>query len=107
MVALFDLIPMVGSTIAGIVVSLVALTKGLPVAAATAAFYIIYRFVEDYLVNPRVMKHTVKVSPGLTIIATLIGGTLLGLIGALIAIPVAATIHLLLEEVAFPRQNQR
>jgi predicted PurR-regulated permease PerM len=106
-VALFDLIPMVGSTIAGIVVSLVALTKGLPVGIATAAFYVVYRFLEDYLVNPRVMKHTVKVTPGLTIIATLVGGTLLGLIGALIAIPVAATVHLLLEEVAFPRQNQR
>ena len=106
-VALFDLIPMVGSTIAGIVVSLVALTKGLPVGIATAAFYVTYRFLEDYLLNPRVMKHTVKVSPGLTIIATLIGGSLLGIIGALIAIPIAATIHLLLEEVAFPRQNQR
>ena len=46
--------------------------------------------------------------PGLwLIVATLIGGTLLGLIGALVAIPVAATIHLLLEEVAVPRQNQR
>ena len=106
-VAVFDLIPMVGSTIAGIIVSLVALTKGLPVGIATAAFYIAYRFLEDYLLNPRVMKHTVKVSPGLTIIATLIGGALLGIIGALIAIPIAATIHLLLEEVAIPRQNQR
>jgi predicted PurR-regulated permease PerM len=106
-VALLDLIPMVGSTIAGVVVSLVALTKGLPVAIATAGFYIVYRFLEDYLLNPRIMKHTVKISPGLTIIATLIGGALLGLIGALIAIPVAATCHLLLEEVAFPRQNKR
>jgi predicted PurR-regulated permease PerM len=106
-VALFDLIPMVGSTIAGIIVSLVALTKGIPVGIATIAFYIVYRYLEDYLLNPRVMKHTVKVSPGLTIIATLIGGTLLGLVGALVAIPVAATIQLLLEEVATPRQNQR
>ena len=106
-VALFDLIPMVGSTIAGIAVTLVALTKGLPIGAATAAFYIFYRFLEDYFLNPRVMKHTVKVTPGLTIIATLIGGSLLGLIGALVAIPVAATIHLLLEEVAVPRQNDR
>lgn len=106
-VAVLDLIPMVGSTIAGVVVSLVALTKGFPIGIATAAFYIIYRFLEDYFLNPRVMKHTVKVSPGLTIIATLIGGSLLGIIGALIAIPIAATIHLLLEEVAFPRQNQR
>jgi predicted PurR-regulated permease PerM len=106
-VALFDLIPMVGSTIAGVIVSLVALTKGLPVAIATIGFYIVYRYLEDYFVNPRVMKHTVKVTPGLTIIATLIGGTLLGLIGALVAIPVAATIHLLLEEVVVPRQSQR
>ena len=106
-VALFDLIPLVGSTIAGVIVSLVALTKGLPVGIATAGFYVVYRYLEDYLLNPRVMKHTVKVTPGLTIIATLIGGTLLGLIGALIAIPVAATIHLLLEEVAIPRQDQR
>jgi predicted PurR-regulated permease PerM len=106
-VALFDLIPMVGSTIAGVAVSLVALTKGVPIAIATAIYYIFYRFLEDYFVNPRVMKHTVKVSPGLTIIATLIGGTLLGLVGALVAIPVAATIYLLLEEVAIPRQNQR
>ena len=53
------------------------------------------------------MHHTVKVTPGLTIIATLIGGALLGLIGALVAIPVAATINLLLEEVAIPRQNRR
>jgi len=107
LVALLDLIPLVGSTIAGIVVSLVALTKGVPVGIATAGFYVVYRFLEDYLVNPRVMKHTVKVTPGLTIIATLIGGALLGLVGALVAIPVAATIHLLLEEVAIPRQNQR
>lgn len=105
-VALFDLIPLVGSTIAGVGVSLVALTKGLPVAIATAAFYVLYRLLEDYLLNPRVMKHTVKVSPGLTIIATLIGAALLGLIGALIAIPVAATIHLLIQEVVVPRQNE-
>ena len=84
-VALFDLIPLVGSTIAGVIVSLVALTKGVPVAVATVGFYVVYRYLEDYLLNPRVMKHTVKVTPGLTIIATLIGGTLLGLIGALIA----------------------
>jgi predicted PurR-regulated permease PerM len=106
-VALFDLIPMVGSTIAGVIVSLVALSKGVPIGIATLAFYIVYRYLEDYLLNPRVMKHTVKVTPGLTIIATLIGATLLGIIGALVAIPVAATIRLLLDEVAIPRQNQR
>ena len=106
-VGVFDLIPMVGSTIAGVIVSLVALSKGLPIGIATACFYITYRFLEDYLLNPRVMKHTVKVTPGLTIVATLIGGSLLGIIGALIAVPIAATIQLLLQEVVFPRQSQR
>ena len=106
-VGVFDLIPMVGSTIAGVIVSLVALSKGLPIGIATACFYIAYRYLEDYLLNPRVMKHTVKVTPGLTIIATLIGGSLLGIIGALIAVPIAATIQLLLQEVVFPRQSQR
>jgi predicted PurR-regulated permease PerM len=107
LVALLDLIPLVGSTIAGGIVSIVAFTRGVPIGVATLAFYVAYRYIEDYLLNPRVMKRTVKVSPGLTIIATLIGGTLLGLVGALVAIPLAATVQLLLEEVAIPRQNQR
>lgn len=106
-VALFDLIPLVGSTIAGVLVSLVALTKGLSIGIATAVFYVVYRYLEDYFLNPRVMGRTVKVSAGVTIVATLIGAALLGLIGALVAIPAAATLQLILEEVAIPRQNQR
>ncbi len=105
-VALVDLIPIVGSTFGGIVVSLVALVKGLPVAIATACFYIAYRLFEDYLLTPRVMLHTVRISAGATIVATLLGGALLGLIGALVAIPVAATIHLVLEDIVFPRAEK-
>ncbi len=102
-VALFDLIPVIGSTVAGLVVTLVALVKGLPVALGTLGFYIFYRFFEDYLLTPRVMRHTVQISPGLTIVATLVGVTLFGLIGALVAIPAAAAIRLVLEEVMIPR----
>jgi predicted PurR-regulated permease PerM len=102
-VGIFDLLPVVGSTIAGLAVAAVMLTRGLPLALATGAFYTAYRFFEDYLLTPRVMHHTVKISPGVTIVATLIGGALLGLVGALIAIPCAATIYLVLEEMAFPR----
>jgi predicted PurR-regulated permease PerM len=98
MVALLDLIPVVGSTVGGIIVSLVALTNGLPIAIATAAFYVVYRFLEDYLLTPKIMARTVQVPGLLTVIATLIGGTLFGIIGALIAIPVAAAAKLLLEE---------
>jgi predicted PurR-regulated permease PerM len=107
LVAVLDLIPIVGSTIAGVIVSLVALAVSLPVAIATLVFYIAYRFFEDYILTPRVMRRTVRISPGLTIIATLIGGVLLGLIGALIAIPIAAGIHLVLEEVTFPNLEER
>ncbi len=107
LVAILDLIPMVGSTIGGIIVSLVALSKGIPIALATACFYIAYRLIEDYLLTPRVMRHTVSSSAGVTIVAVLIGGTLLGLIGAVIAIPVAAAIHLLLEEVTFPSLDKK
>jgi predicted PurR-regulated permease PerM len=102
-VAFMDLIPIVGSTVAGIVVSLVALTVSWPVALATAIFYVVYRNLEDYLITPRVMNRTVKVSGLVTVIAVIIGGALLGVIGALIAIPIAAAIKLVLEEITFPR----
>ncbi|MGH2884190.1 MAG: AI-2E family transporter [Solirubrobacteraceae bacterium] len=102
LVALLDLIPVVGSTIGGIIVSLVALTVSLPLAIATAIFYLLYRFLEDYLLTPKVMARTVAVPGLVTVVATAIGGTLLGIIGALVAIPVAAAIKLLLDEVAAP-----
>jgi predicted PurR-regulated permease PerM len=102
LVALLDLIPVVGSTIGGVIVALVALTVSPTVAIATVAFYFIYRFLEDYLFTPKVMARTVQVPGLLTVVATVIGGTLLGIIGALIAIPVAAAIKLLLEETAIP-----
>ncbi len=98
MVALLDLIPVVGSTVGGIIVSLIALTVSFPLAVATAVFYTVYRFLEDYLLTPKIMARTVQVPGLVTVIATLIGGALLGIIGALIAIPTAAAIKLLLEE---------
>lgn len=102
-VGVMDLIPMVGSTVGGIVVSLVALVVSLPVAIATAVFYIVFRVAEDYLIVPRAMKFAVEVHPMVTILAVLVGGALLGLIGALIAIPVAVAVGLFLDESLFPR----
>jgi predicted PurR-regulated permease PerM len=102
-VALFDLIPVVGSTIAGIIVSLVALSVSLPTAILTAGFYVAYRFIEDYLLVPRVMRHAVNVSPVVTVLALIVGAALLGIIGALVAIPIAAGIKLVLEQSVFPR----
>jgi len=102
LVALLDLIPIVGSTIGGIIVALVALSVSLPLAIATGIFYLVYRFLEDYLLTPRVMAHTVEVPGLVTVVATVIGAALLGIIGALVAIPVAAAIKLVLDQVAVP-----
>ncbi len=105
-VAILDLIPVIGSTIGGIVVSLVALTVSLPVALATLAFYIGYRLAEDYLIVPRIMDRTVQVPAIVSLVAVLIGGVLLGIVGALVAIPVAAAIRLLLHEIAIRRLDK-
>jgi predicted PurR-regulated permease PerM len=105
-VAIMDLIPVIGSTIGGAVVSLVALTVSLPVAIATLAFYIGYRLAEDYLLVPRIMGSTVKVPAVVSLVAVLVGGALMGIVGALVAIPVAAALRLLLHEVTFRRLDR-
>jgi predicted PurR-regulated permease PerM len=105
-VALADLIPVIGSTAGGAVVTLVALTVSWPAALATLAFYIGYRLAEDYLLVPRVMGRTVRIPAIVSLIAVLIGGVLLGIIGALVAIPIAAAIRLLLQEIAIRRLDE-
>jgi len=105
-VAFLDLIPVIGSTIGGAVVSLVALTVSLPVALATLAFYTGYRLAEDYLIVPRIMGRTVELPAIVSLVAVLIGGVLLGIVGALVAIPVAAAVRLLLQEIAFHRLDK-
>lgn len=106
LITLLDLIPVIGSTIGGAIVTLVALTVSLPVAIATLAFYIVYRLAEDYIIVPRVMGRTVQVPAIVSMVSVLIGGVLLGIVGALIAIPVAAAIRLLLQEIVFRRLDQ-
>ena len=106
LVAILDLIPVIGSTIGGAIVTLVALTVSLPTAIATLAFYIAYRLAEDYLIVPRIMGRTVEVPAVVSLVAVLVGGVLLGIVGALVAIPVAAAIRLILNEVTFPRMDK-
>jgi predicted PurR-regulated permease PerM len=105
-VALLDLVPVIGSTIGGAVVTLVALTVSLPVAIATLGFYIGYRLAEDYLIVPRIMGRTVQLPAIVSLVAVLIGGVLLGIVGALVAIPVAAAVRLLLHEIAIRRLDR-
>jgi predicted PurR-regulated permease PerM len=106
LVFLLDLIPVIGSTVGGIIVTLVALTVSLPVALATLAFYVVYRLAEDYLLVPRIIGRTVQVPALAGMVAIVLGGVVMGIIGALIALPVAAAIQLLLEEITFKRLDQ-
>ncbi|GAA1788440.1 AI-2E family transporter [Planosporangium flavigriseum] len=106
MVALFDLIPVVGAILGGLIVTLVSLTVSLPVAIATAVYFVVYKHLEDWLLVPRVMGRAVDVPATVTLVAVLLGGAALGIIGALIAIPVAAAVRLVLREVVFPRLDR-
>ena len=101
-----DLIPLVGSSIAGLLVALVALATVSPTAAViTVVFHVVYRFFEDYLLNPRVLRKTVDVSPLVTIVAVVLGGALLGMTGALLAVPAAASVQLILQQVIYPARD--
>jgi predicted PurR-regulated permease PerM len=106
LVAILDLIPVIGSTVGGFIVTLIALTVSLPVAVATLIFYVSYRLAEDYLIVPRIMGRTVEVPAVVSLVAVLLGGVLLGIVGALIAIPVAAGLRVILKEVTFPRMDR-
>lgn len=106
LVALLDVIPVVGSTIAGIAVALVALTVSLPVCLATIGFFILYRFFEDYVLVPKIIGKAVDVPALVTVVAVLVGAALLGIVGALVAIPISAALLLLGREVLFPRLDQ-
>jgi predicted PurR-regulated permease PerM len=99
-VALFDLIPMIGATLgaaAGILVALFA-TKLWPTTVLVAVFFVVYQQFENYFVAPRILRSTVKLSPAAVLLAGLIGATALGLVGALMAIPVAAGLKVVLTE---------
>ncbi|MFF4411043.1 AI-2E family transporter [Streptosporangium sp. NPDC001559] len=103
-VAVADLIPLVGATIGAVLVTLVALLQSWTLGVACGVFFLIYQQVENYLIYPRVMKRSVDVAPAVTVIAALFGGALMGIVGALLAIPVAAAIALIIREVVLPRQ---
>jgi predicted PurR-regulated permease PerM len=105
-VALFGLVPVVGSSIGGAIVTLVALTVSVKVAIATLVYYVAARLAEDYLVAPRVNRRTVDVHPMVTILAVLVGGALFGVVGALVAIPAAVAIKLVATEVLLPRIDE-
>lgn len=95
LVGLFDLIPMVGATIAAVIVGLVTLFYDFPtVTIVWVIWSIIYQQVENTVIQPRIQKRAVGVHPFLVMVSVLCGGTLLGIPGALLAVPVAASIQI-------------
>jgi predicted PurR-regulated permease PerM len=105
-VSFLALVPQVGATLGGAVMVIISLTSSLALGIASLVFVILYQQVENYVIYPRIMRHTVDVAPAVTIIAALIGGSLLGIVGALLAIPTAAAVRILVDEVVVPRQDE-
>jgi predicted PurR-regulated permease PerM len=91
LIAVLDLIPLVGATIGAILVGIVTLFNDFPtVTIIWVVWAIVYQQFENYVVQPRIQQRAVQLDPFIIVIAALFGGTLLGIVGALIAIPVAA-----------------
>jgi predicted PurR-regulated permease PerM len=96
---LFSLIPLVGATIAAVLIGIVTLFENFPTATIIWAIWaIVYQQFENHVIQPQIQKRTVHVHPFVTIVAVLFGATLLGVLGALVAIPVAASIQILIRE---------
>ncbi|HEX4443287.1 MAG TPA: AI-2E family transporter [Galbitalea sp.] len=102
-----SLIPLVGTISAAVVITLgVWAFNGYPSVLVVAIYYLIYMQVEAYVISPRIMRTAVSVPGVVVVIAALAGGTLLGVLGALVAIPIAASILLIIKQVIIPRQNE-
>ena len=106
-VALLDVIPMIGATIGAVVVTAIGFAEDPKIGIACAVFYLIYQQLENYVIYPRVMSKSVDVPGAVTVIAALVGAALLGVVGALLAIPTAAAILMLTREVFIRRQDAR
>lgn len=105
----FSLIPLVGTLTGSTIIVLTCLIPGLgtPTTALIAAiYYLIYMQIEAYIISPRIMNRAVSIPGAVVVIAALAGGSLLGLLGALVAIPVAASILIIYRQVIIPRQNE-
>ena len=106
LVGVLDVIPLVGATIGSIVAVLVALTHSLTAGIVMLVLAVVYQFVENHIIQPVVMRKSIDVSPFIVIVAVLIGASLLGIIGALLAIPVAGSVQVVLRQVLEARRSR-
>lgn len=99
LVAFFDLIPVVGASIAGVAVGVLTLFVDWPLATIVwAGFVIGYQQIENYLIQPQIQKRASKIEPFTVLVAVLFGTALFGIIGAVLAIPTAAAIQITISE---------
>jgi predicted PurR-regulated permease PerM len=106
LVFMCGLIPLVGHILGCAAFTLVALTKSPTDAIIVLCLYIAYVQVENYLIMPRIMRRSLSIPGLVTIIAALVGVSLLGIVGGILAVPMAAAVLLILEEVVFPKTEQ-
>ena len=106
-VALLDVIPLIGATIGAVIVSAIGFATDVKIGIACVIFYLIYQQVENYVIYPRVMSRSVDIPGPVTVIAALVGASLLGVVGALLAIPTAAAVLMITREVFVRRQEAR
>ncbi|MPZ70046.1 MAG: AI-2E family transporter [Actinobacteria bacterium] len=105
-VAISALIPMVGATLGAIPAVIVAFFTSTGLGIATLIYFIIYQQIENYVIAPRIMTRAVDISPAAVLLSALIGGSLLGFVGALMAIPTAASLKLIFQEIVLPRAEE-
>lgn len=105
LIFVFDLLPLVGHMLGITVISIIALTQSVLIGIIAFLVYVAYIQIENYFIAPRIMHRTLSVPGLVTIISALVGATLLGLVGALLAVPIAASVILILDEVVFPRSD--
>jgi len=104
--AVLDFIPVVGPIIIGVSMTLLGFTQSLAIGIIAGVFYLCQHLFEAYWLYPRVMRRTVEISTGAVVVAILIGASLLGVTGAILAVPVAAAIMLIVREVIMPMQER-
>jgi len=105
-VGLADLLPMVGGLLAAIVVVPVALAHSVTAGVVTLVVFLVYQQVENHLLSPVIMRKTMSLNPLLTLLAVLAGADLLGIVGALIAIPLAGVVQVVAREVWKDRRQR-
>ena len=103
---LLDLIPQVGATIAAVILVLIALTVSTLAAIVMLVVQLVYQQVENYIIYPIVYRRAVELSAFTTIVAVMVAGSILGVVGAILAVPFAAVLKVVLREAGAPRRER-